>query len=121
MAVNIVWKPEFEITFTRELWQVLWSMALIHYSSECKALVLTAKGGFSPSPRPNGLLVIVADALHDTMGEPVTRTLSWRECDILLKVSEMVHVARCTDEMKATADAFVVDMRRAMELAHNGP
>lgn len=112
MVINVIWKPEFEITFTKELYLVLHTLAAVHYSSECKALIAKAEGNW----RQNGLLEIVYQSLLVSEG-PVKRTLSWRECDILLKTCEIVHSARVTDDFKSRVLAFTDELRGVMELS----
>ncbi|QYW02099.1 hypothetical protein PQD74_gp065 [Stenotrophomonas phage Siara] len=112
MVINVIWRAEFEITFTKELHSALHTLASIHYSSECKALIAEAEGNW----RKNGLLEMVAQSLLLNEG-PVKRTLSWRECDILLKTCEIVHHARVTDEFKSRVLAFTDELRGVMELS----
>lgn len=113
MSINVIWKPEFEITFTKELYLVLHTLASVHYSTECRAMV--AKAGDFPGSR-NGLLEIVCQSLLVSEG-PVKRTFSWRECDVLLKTCEIVHSARTTEEFKARVLAFTDELRGVMELS----
>lgn len=112
-AVEIVGRPEFYFELVKKDVDCLIRLAEKHYDGACQA---AAKGAMHGEGRTrNGLLIMWRNQWYgENTNTPQRISATWRDLDLVLKITEILHTNGGTDEENEVASRLHFAFRRAM-------